>query len=80
MQVHSLEVKYVQDRTDSARGAWQVAQSAYEHLLASSVEKKRFFSKTAFFEEGETGRLLARIANSEQKSPVIGTIKTAGGI
>lgn len=35
-------------------------------------------SKTAFFEEGETtGRLLARIANSEQRSPLIGSIKKA---
>lgn len=80
LQVHSLKVKYVQDPTESAKGAWQSAQSVYEHLLASSVEKRRFFSKTAFFEEGETtGRLLARIANSELKSPVTGTIKNAGG-
>lgn len=40
----------------------QIQPASDSHLL-SSAEKKRFFIKQAFFEEGEkTGRLLARIA------------------
>lgn len=35
------------------REAWQAAQSAYERVLSSLAEKKSFFDKRAFFEEGE---------------------------
>lgn len=45
---NSLKAKYVQDPTDSAREAWQSAQSAYEHLLASSWTKRGFCLKLLF--------------------------------
>lgn len=51
-QVQELEEKYVHNPTDPAREAWQWGQSAYERLLSSIAEKKQFFSKLAFFEEG----------------------------
>lgn len=61
----------------STREAWQSAQSAYERFL-SSTEKNG--SRLAFLEEGEsTGHLLARIANSHQRSPAIGTIRSQTG-
>lgn len=64
-QVGALEESYVRTPTDSAREAWQSAKSAYERLLSSTAEKKLYFSRLAFYEEGKsTGRLLARIANS----------------
>lgn len=78
--VHLLEQQYIADPSDSAREAWQSTQSAYEHLLSSSAENKRFFSKQAFFEEGEkTGCLLAKIAHSQQRSPAIEAIKSRAG-
>lgn len=64
-----LELQYVQDPTDSARETWQSAQSAYEHLLASSAEKKRFFLKTAFFEGETMGASLLELPNLRTEIP-----------
>lgn len=48
-RVQVLEQQYKTVHSDSTKEVWQAAQSAYEHLLASSAEKKRFFTKQAFF-------------------------------
>ena len=79
-RVQDMERAYIADPSDLTRETWQAAQTAYQQLLSSSAEKKRFFAKQAFFEEGEkTGRILARIANSHQRSPAIGAIRSGSG-
>lgn len=79
-QVRQLELAYVTDPTESAREAWISAQDSLDRLRSSAAERKRFFSKQAFYEEGEkTGRLLAKIARSQQLSPAVGAIRTASG-
>lgn len=51
------------------------AQEALYRTTASAVEQKRFFNELAFYEEDEhTGRLLAKIAHSQQVSPSIGAL------
>ena len=51
-RVEALEGQFVLDPSDSAREEWQAAQSAYERVLSSGAEKKRFFSKQAFLKRG----------------------------
>lgn len=78
-RVQEMEQTYIANPSDSTREAWQAAQSAYQQLL-SSTAKKRFFTKQAFFEEGEKiGRLLARIANSHQRSSAIRAFGSRAG-
>lgn len=75
-----MEQLYITNPFDSAREAWQAAQSAYQHLFFSLAKKKRLFSKQAFFKESEkTSRLLAQISNSHQRSPTIGAIQSQAG-
>lgn len=51
------------------------AQDFLDRLRSSAAEGKRFFTKLAFYEEGEkTGHLLAKIARSQLQSPAIGAI------
>lgn len=54
-------------------------------MLSVSLPLRRngnyFFSKLPFYEEGEhTGRLLAKIAHSQQTSPSIGALRTSTGV
>ncbi|XP_077319405.1 uncharacterized protein LOC143941229 [Lithobates pipiens] len=78
--VKRLEIEYVTGPTDSAREAWMVAQDSLDRLRSSTTERRRFFTKLAFYEEGEqTGRLLARIAKAQQMSPAIGAIRAKNG-
>lgn len=68
-----LELAYVLDPSESTREAWISAQASLDRVRSSTAERKRFFTKQAFYEEGEkTGRMLARIARSQQSSPDIG--------
>lgn len=79
-QVRQLELSYVTDPSDSAREAWISGQNSLDQLRSSAAEWKHFFTKQAFYEEGEkTGRLLARIAQSQQSTPAIGAIRCATG-
>lgn len=72
-----LETEFIANPTDNNREAWLSAQEAQYRTTASAVERKRFLSRLAFYEEGEhTGRLLAKIANSQQVSPSIGALLT----
>lgn len=62
------------------REAWISAQDSLDRLRSSTAKRKRFFTKLAFYEEGErTGRLLARIARSQQQSPAVGANRAATG-
>lgn len=57
-----------------------LAQDSLDRLRSSTAERKTFFTKLAFYKEGEkTGRLLAKIARSQQQSPAIGAIRTSNG-
>lgn len=67
------EKAFVESPTDSMREAWLATQAALNHMTASAAENKRFFNRSAFYEEGEhTGRLLAKIAHAQQLSPSMG--------
>lgn len=51
-----------------------------DQLRSSAADRKKFFTKLAFYEEGEKkGRLLAKIARSQQQSPAIGVIHSSSG-
>lgn len=48
------------------------AQDSLDRLRSFTVEQKSFFTKIAFYEEGEkTGHLLAKIASSQQSSQIV---------
>lgn len=59
-----------------------IADPTQTNKEASAAERKRFFHKAVFYEEGEhTERLLATIAHSHQTSPSIGALHThLGGL
>ena len=79
-QVRQLELAYVLDPSEPAREAWTSGQDSLDRLRSSVAERKRFFTQQAYYEEGEkTGRLLARIARSQQASPAIGAIRDTQG-
>lgn len=77
-----LESKFITDPTQSNKEAWLSAQDALYKITTSTAERKRFFHKAAYYEEGEhTGRLLATIAHAHQTSPSIGALRThLGGL
>lgn len=78
--VHDLEAQFVADPRKERRDAWLSAQDALNRLMSSTVERKRFFSKLAFYEEGEhTDRLLAKISRAQQASPSIGALRASDG-
>lgn len=75
-----LEAEYIADSTEVTREAWMVAQDAVNRINMSSADRKWFFNKLAFYEEGEqTGRLLAKIVKSNQTSQSIGALRTREG-
>lgn len=56
------------------------AKAALDHLVTSSEDRKCFFSKLAFYEEGEqTGRLLAKIAKAQQSGGTIDLLRAGNG-
>lgn len=74
-QVRTLEQEYSSHPSDSAKTAWLSAQEALTHVIHAKAEKKRFFAKATFFEEGEqTGRLLAKVVNSRPAAPATGRL------
>lgn len=78
--VHDLEIKYVTTPTEDRRDAWLSAQDALSWFTSSAAERKHFFSKLAFYKEGEhTGCLLAKISHSQQTSPSIGVLMASDG-
>lgn len=52
-QVRQLELSFVTDPTNSAREAWMLTQDSLDRLKSSTAERKTFFTKLAFYEEGE---------------------------
>lgn len=75
--VSRLEAEFIAGPADSTRETWTSAQEALDHINTSTVDRKSFFYKLAFYEEGEqTGCLLARIVQSHQASPSIGALHT----
>lgn len=79
-QVRQVELTHVTALTDSAREAWMSTQDSMDRLRPSAAERKWFFTKLAFYEErGKDGRLLAKIARSQQQSPAIGAIQASSG-
>lgn len=80
-QVRQLELAYVMVPSESAREAWISGQDSLGPLRSSAPERKWFFTKQAFYEEGEkNGCLLARIARSQQPSSAIGEIRSSLGL
>lgn len=77
--MRQLELSFVTDPTDSAREAWISAQDSLDRLRSSTAERKRFFAMLAFYEGEKTGRLLARIARSQQQSLAIRAIRASSG-
>lgn len=78
--VSRLEAEYIADPSDAARDAWLAAQEALGQFTGEAADRKRFFNKQAFYEEGEqTGRLLAKIVKASQSSPSIRALRTEGG-
>lgn len=79
-QVRQLDLSYVTDPSDSVREAWIPGQDSLDRLSSSAAERKHYFSKQAFYGDGEkTGRLLARIARSQQSSAAIRAIRCSTG-
>lgn len=73
--VKRLEAEYIANSGEGSREAWLAAQDALTRIDASRADKKRFFSKMAFYEEGgQMGKLLAKLVQSQQASPSIGKI------
>lgn len=78
--VSRLEVEFIADPSNADREAWLTAQEAVDWLTREAADRKRFFNRHAFFEEGEqTGHLLAKIVKASQMSPSIGALCTEGG-
>lgn len=78
--VDDLETQFIADPNEECREAWLLAQEALNRLTSSTVERKCFFSKLAFYEEGEhTGRLLAKIYRAQQASPSIDALRAPDG-
>lgn len=75
--VRRLEAEFIANSSDATREAWIGTEAAVDHLATSSADQKCFFSRLAFYEEGEqTGRLLAKILQSNQACPAIGDLRT----
>lgn len=78
--VRKLEAEYIADSTEVTMEAWMAAQDAVNRIDMCTADRKLFFNKLAFYEEGEqTGRLLAKIVKSNQTSPSIGALRTREG-
>lgn len=78
--VSRLEAEYIADPSSPAREAWLAAQEAVVRITGEAADRKRFFNKQAFYEEGEqTGPLLAKIVKASQSTPSIGALRTEGG-
>lgn len=61
-RVWALEQQYIVDRSDSAKEAWQAAQSAYKRVISSLAEKVLFFAKQAFLRNvGKNGKLAPKV-------------------
>lgn len=74
--VSRLEAEFVADPSDVAREAWLATQEVVDRITGSVADRKRFFKRLAFYEEGEqTGSLLAKIVKASQTSPSFGALR-----
>lgn len=48
-----LEAEYITTATEGSKASWLAGQDALTKVINSKAEKKRFFSKVTFYEEGE---------------------------
>lgn len=75
--VRRLEQEYISHPSDNSRLS---DQDAFTHVIQSKAEKRRFFAKAAFFEEGEqTGRLIAKIVDTRPAVLAIGALRLSDG-
>lgn len=51
--VSRLDAEFIADPSDVAREAWMAAQEAVDRITGAAADRKRFFNKLAFYEEGE---------------------------
>lgn len=66
--VGRLEAKFIASPSDATREAWLAAQEEVDRITNLAADRKCFFNKLSFYEEGgQMGRLLARIVKSSQK-------------
>lgn len=59
--------------------AWMATYATVDHLAAFTMDRKRSFNKLAFEEEEQMGRLLAKIVQAHQTSPVYWGTTHPGG-
>lgn len=78
--VSRLEAEFIAHPSDAAREAWMAAPEPVDRITGEAADRKRFFNKQSFYEEGEeTGRLLTKIVKASQTSPSIGALRPEGG-
>lgn len=75
--VWRLEQEYISHPSDNSS---LLDQNAFTHVIQLKVEKRQYFAKATFFEDGEqTGCFLAKIVNTRPAALVIGAPRLPDG-